>query len=196
MESDHPHLVVLAGPNGAGKSTAAAGLLAEGLQVKEFVNADVIAQGLSAFQPEKTAIQAGKIMLERLHQLAAQRVDFAYETTLASRSFVPWIADLCKSGYGFHLVFLWLPNAEMAIERVSNRVRLGGHAVPSETIRRRYHAGLANFFNLYHPLTETWRFYDNTNASGPRLVASGGGTVVETIRQPEAWAQILEGVAK
>src|SRR5271165_5408705 len=142
MESNNPHLIVLAGPNGAGKSTAAPVLLTEAFKVSEFVNADVIARGLSAFKPEKAAIQAGRIMLARLHQLADERADFAFETTLASRSFVPWISKLIESGYAFHLVYIWIPSPDMAIERVSGRVKHGGHSVPDETIRRRYLGGL------------------------------------------------------
>jgi predicted ABC-type ATPase len=111
-------------------------------------------------------------MLERIHYLAKKRVDFAFETTLASRTFAPWIAELLKTGYAFHLVFLWLPNEEFAVERVAERVRMGGHNVPEETIRRRYHAGIGNFFRLYRPLADTWFFYDNSG-SEPCLIAYG-----------------------
>lgn len=116
--------------------------------ITEYVNADVIAQGLSAFAPERAAFRAGRIMLERLQQLANERMNFAFETTLASRSFAPWIANLRQMGYRFHLFFLWLPNPELAIARVQERVSLGGHDVPEETIRRRYHAGIRNFFSV------------------------------------------------
>jgi len=138
MSEENPHVIVIAGPNGAGKSTTAPMLLKGTLGVTEFVNADVIAQGLSAFQPESAAFHAGRVMLERLHYLAKERVDFAFETTVASRSFAPWIAKLKQSGYTFHLVFLWLPSADFAVARVAERVRMGGHDVPEETIRRRY----------------------------------------------------------
>jgi len=146
MAYSTPNLVVLAGPNGAGKSTAAPALLQGTLGVTEFVNADVIAQGLSAFDPDRVALAAGRIMLRRLQELARQGVSFAFETTLASRSFAPWIRELARTGYLFHLVFLWLPSADFAVQRVANRVRLGGHDVPEMTIRRRYHLGLYNFF--------------------------------------------------
>src|SRR5215208_1499941 len=115
QEGDAPSVVALAGPNGAGKSTAGPALLKETLGVGEFVNADVIASGLSAFSPESVAITAGKIMLARLKELAAHRVDFAFETTLAGRSYAPWLASLIEAGYRFHLVFLYLPNPEFAI---------------------------------------------------------------------------------
>jgi len=170
MTTKRPHLIVIAGPNGAGKSTTAPALLKDALEVTEFVNADVIAQGLSAFKPEMTSFQAGRIMLERIHYLAKKRVNFSFETTLASKTFAPWITELRKTGYVFHLVFLWLPSEEFAFNRVAERVRMGGHNVPEDTIRRRYHAGLRNFFNLYHPLADSWVFYDNSVAK-PTLIA-------------------------
>jgi predicted ABC-type ATPase len=182
---------VLAGPNGAGKSTAAPFLLRGALGVTEFVNADVIAQGLSAFAPEQVALTAGRIMLSRLRELARQRASFAFETTLASRSFAPWLADLVRSGYTLHLVFLWLPSADLAVSRVADRVRLGGHHVSEETARRRYDAGLTNFFALYRPLSTTWQLHDNRGGSEPRLVATGEGTSVTVIEDRLAWEQIV-----
>jgi predicted ABC-type ATPase len=163
-----PSVVVLAGPNGAGKSTVAPALLQGALVVREFVNADVIAGGLSAFDPESAAIAAGRVMLTR--QLATQRVSFAFETTLASRSFAPWLRGLRASGYEIHLLFLWLPSADFALDRVAERVRAGGHDVPAETVRRRYRLGLRNFFQLYEPLLSGWVMYDSSG-SRPRLIA-------------------------
>lgn len=171
LSDPRPSVVILAGPNGAGKSTAAPALLHGTLAVNEFVNADVIARDLSAVDPESAAIAAGRLMLARLRELAGQRVSFAFETTLASRTFAPWLRDLRASGY-VQLVFLWLPSADFAVERVADRVRAGGHNVPEETIRRRYRAGLRNFFNLYEPLASAWRLYD-TSSPDPRLVAEG-----------------------
>jgi predicted ABC-type ATPase len=98
---------------------------------------DVIAEGLSAFEPERVSLTAGKIMLARLRELARQRVSFAFETTLASRSFMPWIRSLISDGYRFHVLFLWLPNADYAVARVAGRIHMGGHSVPEETIRER-----------------------------------------------------------
>jgi predicted ABC-type ATPase len=121
---------------------AAPALLRGQLRVDEFVNADTIAQGLSAFAPDTAAIDAGRVMLRRLQQLAGQHRSFAFETTLASRTFAPRITSWLQSGYTFHLVFLWLPSAELALARVRERVRLGGHDVPIDTIRRRYLRGL------------------------------------------------------
>ena len=141
MSEPPPSVVILAGPNGAGKSTAAPALLQGALAVDEFVNADVIARGLSAFEPDRVAIAAGRIMLARLDELAAQRVDFAFETTLATRSFAPWLLGLTLSGYDVHLFFLWLSSADLAVARVADRVRAGGHHVPEAVVRRRYSAG-------------------------------------------------------
>ena len=166
MTDSQPAVVILAGPNGAGKSTAAPALLQGTLAVTEFVNADVIASGLSAFDVEGVAIAAGRVMLARLRELARRRVSFAFETTLASRSFAPWLVGLMSSGYAIHLQFLWLPSAEFAIERVAERVSSYGHHVPADTIRRRYRSGLRNFFGLYEPLASTWAMYD---ASRPIL---------------------------
>ena len=184
--------MVLAGPNGAGKSTAAPYLLRGALGVTEFVNADVIAQGLSAFAPEAVALTAGRIMLARLRELARQRVSFAFETTLASRSFAPWLAELVRSGYALHLVFLWLPSADLAVSRVADRVRLGGHDVSEEIVRRRYDAGLVNFFALYRPLSTRWRFYDNSPGGRPRLVAAGRGAVSTRVVDRTLWRKITQ----
>jgi predicted ABC-type ATPase len=126
-----PKVVVIAGPNGAGKSTTAPAILRDALKVHEFVNADTIAAGLSAFSPESVALAAGRIMLDRVHELARDRRDFAFETTLASRTFASWLRDLQTNGYKFHLVYLCLPTVELAVARVAERVRRGGHGVSS-----------------------------------------------------------------
>lgn len=186
-----PHLIVIAGPNGAGKSTAAPALLPQTLGIAEFVNADAIALGLSAFAPETVAFSAGRIMLNRLRQLASQQANFAFETTLATRSYAPWIANLRENGYRFHLIFLWLPNPELAISRVQERVRTGGHNVPEETIRRRYDAGIRNFFQLYRSLADSWRFYNNSTTAVYRLIASGIDEFTEEIYDNETWEKIV-----
>ena len=191
MSNHGPHVIVLGGPNGSGKSTAAGHLLHGTLAVSEFVNADTVAQGLSAFDPDRSAVQAGRIMLARLRELADRQACFAFEITLAGRSFAPWIKELTETGYTFHLVYLWVPSPEMAIARVAERVRMGGHNVPEETIRRRYHTGLKNFFGLYRPLAATWHFYDNSLLYDPRLVATGCGNATERVLDPETWNRVL-----
>lgn len=184
-------VVVLAGSNGAGKSTSAPALLRGRLRVDEFVNADTIARGLSAFAPETAAIDAGRVMLRRLQQLADQRRSFAFETTLASRSFAPRISAWMQTGYSFHLVFLWLPSVELAVARVRERVQLGGHDVPADTIRRRYQRGIRNFFALYRPLATSWRLYDNANTR-PRLIARGDPDHPTHITDEAVWNRIEE----
>lgn len=166
-----PKVVVIAGPNGAGKSTTAPAILRRAWHVGEFVNADTIAAGLSAFSPESVAIAAGRLMLERVRELAGEDRDFAFETTLASRSFAPWLKSLRADGYTFHLVYLWLPTVELAVARVAERVRRGGHAVPERIVRRRYDRSLENFFALYSMFADSWVMLDNSIRRRPRLIA-------------------------
>jgi predicted ABC-type ATPase len=187
-----PHVIVVAGPNGAGKSTTAPYLLRDALEVAEFVNADTIALGLSAFQPEAVAVTAGRIMLRRMRQLAQARLDFAFETTLAGRSLAPWIAGLKRRGFRGHLLYLWLESADLAVSRVAERVRLGGYDVPEPVIRRRYAKGLRNLFNLYMPLADGWQVFDNSHATGPRLVAAGAGRDVHYVGDADTWRRLAE----
>jgi len=182
--------VILAGPNGAGKSTAAPALLEGTLAVNEFVNADVIAHNISSGDPDSAAIAAGRVMLARLRELAGQRVSFAFETTLASRTFAPWLRDLRASGYDVQLVFLWLPSADFAVERVADRVRSRGHNVPEQTVRRRYLTGQRNFFSLYEPIASAWRLYDGSDLV-PRLIAEG----LET-QPPKVYDETVRGDIK
>ncbi len=185
-----PSLIILAGPNGAGKTTVAPVLLVGTLHVQEFVNADIIAKGLSSFRPEEVAISAGRLMLQRLRELTEQRTDVAFESTLASRSFAPWVRRLIASGYAFRICFLWLPSADMAVNRVRDRVLSGGHHVPEEVIRRRYEAGLKNFFQLYSPLATSWLFFDNSVRGETRLVASGAFDQVSEIFDDHVWNNV------
>ncbi len=188
-----PNIVAIAGPNGAGKSTSAPLLIGQRLGIREFVNADVIAAGLSAFAPEKVAIEAGRAMLRRLDELAEAGVDFAFETTLASRSFAPWIARLQKErGYRFHLVFLWLPSADEAVRRVATRVQRGGHSIPPEVIQRRYLRGIANFLSLYSPIADSWAIYDNSRSA--RMIASRDPGREPQIQDPAIWRTIMSQV--
>lgn len=172
MEST-PRMIIVAGPNGAGKSTTAPFLLRDAFAVEEFVNADTIARGLSAFAPERSALQAGKIMLRRIRDLAARRRSFAFETTLASRLFAPWAASLADEGYKVHLIFLSLPSADVVVQRVDTRVRLGGHAVEEDVIRRRYASGWRNLFALYMPVVDSWILFDGQMPGVPKLIAEG-----------------------
>jgi predicted ABC-type ATPase len=195
MSGRAPLVVVIGGPNGAGKSTMAPRLLQEGLTVTEFVNADPIAMGLSAFRPQSVALAAGRVMLARMKALAQARRDFAFETTLASRSFAPWLRSLQAAGYRVHLAFLSLPGPDLAVARVAERVRQGGHDVPEPVVRRRFAAGLNNFFSLYHALADTWQMFDNSGADRPRLIARGRTGKPPTILDADAWAN-LQGMQR
>jgi predicted ABC-type ATPase len=180
--------MVVAGANGSGKSTSAPALLRDALEVTEFINADTIAAGLSAFRPQSVAVAAGRIMLARMRSLAIARENFAFETTLASRSFTPWLKQLRKGGYRVHILFLWLRNEELAVRRVAERARAGGHDVPEDVVRRRYQAGLRNFFGLYVPLADSWQMLDNSEPGKPRLVATGNDQLF--VRDAETWQRI------
>ena len=191
MTSYTPLVVVLAGPNGAGKSTSAPYVLREALAVDQFVNADTIAQGLSAYRPDTVAAAAGKVMLERLRALARLRRDFAFETTLSGRAYARWLLEL-QPGFRTHLMFLSLPSADLAVARVADRVRRGGHNVPDALVRRRFVAGLKNLFTVYLHAVDAWTIYDNADVFSPRLVASqalGGSRVVADL---EAWKSLKE----
>ena len=171
MQTGKPKILMIAGCNGAGKSTLAPHLLRDTLGLKDYVNADTIAHGLSAFAPETTAIEAGKIMLKRLRELAGNHKSFAFETTLASRFYVKFVQDLKLRDFEFHLLFLWLENPDLAVLRVRERVEVVGHNVPEEIIRRRYFRGLKNFFEIYQPLADSWTIYNSSSAEKIELIA-------------------------
>jgi len=149
-----PGVVVLGGPNGAGKSTAAPRLLRGSLKVEEFVNADTLAQGLSAFRPEDVALEAGRITLKRLDGLALQGKSFAFESTLSSHTLGRRLSRLKAEGYNVHIVYLWLPTADLAVARVAERVRAGGHDVPADNGQTAVHTRSTQFL---HPLSPAGR---------------------------------------
>lgn len=157
------NLYVIAGCNGAGKTTASFTILPDILNCKEFVNADEIAKGLSPFQPEKVAIEAGRLMLERINNLIEEREDFAFETTLATKSYKNKITFAQAQGYRVVLLFFWLRKVELAIERVKLRVIEGGHNIDSETIKRRYKNGIKNLFSIYLPIVNEAMIFDNSD---------------------------------
>lgn len=163
-------LYIIAGCNGAGKTTASFRILPELLNCKEFVNADEIARGISPFQPEKVALEAGRIMLGRIHELIEKEEDFAFETTLSTRSYLGFIEKAKTQGYFVTLVFFWLNSPNLAITRVRSRVRDGGHDIPIEVIKRRYFRGIQNLFNLYFEKVDYLLILDNSNPH-PELVA-------------------------
>jgi predicted ABC-type ATPase len=172
MNEPSPQVIVIAGPNGAGKTTLAPFLLRDRLGLLEYVNADPIAHGLSGFDPASVALQAGRVMLNRLHALAEQRKTFAFESTLAAKHYAEWIKKLRNDGYAFQMMFLSLRSPDLAVQRVRERVKAGGHDVAEQVIRRRHSAGLRNFWQLYMPLADAWAVYD-TSESEHSLIARG-----------------------
>jgi predicted ABC-type ATPase len=186
-----PQVIIIAGPNGAGKTTSAPALLRDRLRLREYINADPIAFGLSGFDPSSVALAAGRIMLARLHELAAEGKSFAFESTLAARSYAGWINTLALKGYEFQLMFLWLQSAELAVERVRQRVLSGGHDVPENVIRRRYEKGLKNFTKLYQPLADSWAVYDNSDSGDPMLIAKGVRLDVLVTNHDGLWTKFL-----
>jgi predicted ABC-type ATPase len=185
-----PRVVVLAGINGAGKTTASQDLLTNVLKIPTFVNADAIARGLNGLNPEAESFRAGRIMLDQLNDLARRREGFAFETTLSARTYAVWLRDLrMTAGYEVLLYYYWLNSPEMAIARVAQRVRNGGHFVPDADIRRRYARSVRNFLELYRPIADEWEVYDNT--WGQRALLAMGSSDDEAIDHPDTWAAFL-----
>jgi predicted ABC-type ATPase len=170
QEATGPTLHIIAGPNGAGKTTFAQEFLPRLAPCKQFVNADLIAKGLSPFAPEGAAMKAGRLMIEQLEELAQRREDFAFETTLSGKAYVPWLGRLKGEGYTIRLYFLWLPSVDISLARVASRVQHGGHSVPEEDVRRRFSRGLRNLFGLYRGVVDSWILFENTERT-PCIIA-------------------------
>ncbi len=173
-----PNLFVIAGPNGAGKTTYARRFLPEEMRTREFVNADMIAAGLSPFAPDKAAFEAGRIMLNRLRDLTAQRVDFSFETTLSGRAYAPLLRQMRAAGYRVRIDFLWIPQLGITRQRVRQRVTKGGHDIPEDVQQRRFHLGVTNLATLYRPLVDHWRLYDNTFDQPHLVVEEKDGVLI------------------
>ena len=171
-------LYIIAGCNGAGKTTASYTVLPKILDCQEFVNADEIAHGLSPFNPNSVAIEAGKLMIQRIHELLDKGETFAIETTLATKSYIHLVHQAQARGYCVSLLFFWLRDPSLAIQRVSERVQNGGHSIPRDVIVRRYIAGIQNLFNMYINIVDSWNIYDNS--INPRRKIAVGGRLVRT----------------
>jgi predicted ABC-type ATPase len=184
-----PNLYIIAGCNGAGKTTASFTILPEMLDCKEFVNADNIAAGISPFNPEGVSVEAGRLMLLRIRELMEAKVDFAFETTLATRSYVSLVRRAKTIGYKVTLLFIWLDSPETAARRVADRVAKGGHNIPVDVIRRRYYRGLSNLFNLYIPICDRWMLVENETIT-PKPIAEGGGDIGNIIINEYIWKVI------
>ncbi len=183
-----PRVVIFAGPNGAGKSTHADAIVAA-LCIDIFVNADYIARGLSGRHADAVAMQAGRIMLTRLKALAAARQDFAFESTLSSRSFAPFLHQLKAQGYQMAIYYFSLTSASLAVRRVKLRVAMGGHDVPEGTVRRRFGRSLLNFHSLYRPLADRWAVFDNSVAGKATLIATQEGDNLQ-IKELKPWLKL------
>ncbi|GLS13165.1 zeta toxin family protein [Hydrogenophaga electricum] len=188
MKQPAPRVVVFAGPNGAGKSTHADAILAE-LRIPTFVNADYIARGLAGQQAQTVALAAGRIMLNRLRELSAARADFAFESTLSSRSFHPFLQRLKQQGYHVAIFYFALSSSGLALRRVKHRVAQGGHSVPAEDIKRRFGRSLSNFFRLYADVANEWMVFDNSSGTTAQAVAHlrNGQLIVE---DPKRWKRL------
>ena len=185
-----PNLYIIAGCNGAGKTTASYTILPEMLNCREFVNADSIASGLSPFSPESAAFAAGRIMLQRIHQLIEEKTDFGFETTLAARSYVSLIKQARQIGFEISLLFFWLETPALAMQRVAERVSKGGHDIPSDIIKRRFYRGIKNLFSLYIPVCDYWAVIDNMDLV-PEVIAEGNKRNEKVIKNADIWERIL-----
>lgn len=188
------NLYIVSGCNGAGKTTASYTVLPEILECREFVNADEIARGLSPFNAEGVAIEAGRLMLQRIEELLKEDVTFALETTLATRSYVNLVKRAQRQGYRVNLLYFWLSSPELAMRRVAERVSKGGHDIPEEIIRRRYTAGINNLFKLFMPVVDYWAIFDNS--ATPRRIVATGGRKSETVTMEEELLRTIRAYVK
>lgn len=188
------NLYIVSGCNGAGKTTASYTVLPEILECREFVNADEIARGLSPFNAEGVAIEAGRLMLQRIEELLKEDVTFAVETTLASRLYVNLVKRAQRQGYRVNLLYFWLSSPELAMRRVAERVSKGGHDIPEEIIRRRYTAGINNLFKLFMPVVDYWAIFDNS--ATPRRIVATGGRKSETVTMEEELLRTIKAYVK
>ena len=168
----NPNVYIIAGPNGSGKTTFAKQFLPLYAKCTNFVNADLIAEGLAPFAPESAVIRSGRIVLEQIHSFADQMTDFAFESTLSGKSYVSLLKNLKSKGYVIHIFFLWISDVNLALARIKERVAQGGHNVPSKDVQRRFGKSLVNFFNDYRPLANYWTIIDNSIIP-PLLIAQG-----------------------
>ncbi len=168
--SKNPQLYVIAGPNGAGKTTFASEFLPNYANSPAFVNADMIARGLSGFSPDAVALKAGRLLLEQIEIYAAKKIDFAFETTLSGTNYLSRLRKLRQEGHSIHLFFLWIPDVRLSLARVASRVKMGGHDISENVVRRRFHKGIENFLKHYREISDSWMLFDNSGAV-PQLIA-------------------------
>lgn len=165
------NVYIIAGPNGAGKTTFAREFLPNYADCRNFINADLIAEGIAPFSPRTAAVRAGRLMLEEISRSMKRVEDFGFETTLSGRSYLNLMRKLKKRGYGVHIFYLWVPTVELSLGRIRERVLSGGHDVPETVVRRRFERSIRNFLVNYRPLADSWTLYDNTGGV-PQMIAS------------------------
>jgi predicted ABC-type ATPase len=185
------NVYIIAGSNGSGKTTFARSFLPDYVKCNNFVNADLIAQGLAPFEPRSAAIKAGKLVLSQIDGFASSGVDFAFETTLSGKSYSELLNRMKKKGYRLHIFFLWIRSPELAVSRVKDRVAEGGHHVPTEDIRRRFVRGIENFFKMYEPIVDSWMVFNN-EGSEPVLIAKRKSGHIE-IADKELYEEFRKG---
>jgi len=186
------NVYIIAGPNGAGKTTFALKFLPEYVSCPNFINADLIARGLSPFSPGAAAIKAGKLVLEQIHQFANKRVDFAFETTLSGKLYVNLFKSLREKGYKIHIFFLWIPDADLAVSRIKSRVAQGGHDVPVRDVLSRFDRSIRNFFKLSGSLADSWLLFDNAGPI-PILIAERKISKIRIIDK-SSYDNIIKGI--
>jgi predicted ABC-type ATPase len=187
-EKNPPNCYIIAGSNGAGKTTFATRFLPGYAKCINFINPDLIARGLSPFDPDRALIRAGRLVSERIREMRDARADFAFETTLSGRAYLRVIADLCATGYRIHMFYLWIPGPELALLRIRERVEKGGHNVPARDVQRRFRRTLDNLLHLYRPCLDSLRLFDNSTSEPTLVFEDDQGQT--TIYEPDLYLHI------